>query len=167
MVDMAPRKLAELAILENLDNEAKCKEILTDAYTAGLFTDREVNIIVADIKKYNDRYRIAPQADNDEEKDRINKALLRSLGPSVAFVLSKLIAQIPYRKVDDEALWFIPDSKDIQESVMISEIQYIAILEVLKDKGLIETKVDKKLKKLIARVDFIEVAKLYTNEVDS
>ena len=107
IVELEPRKLAELAILENIDNEAKCKEILTDAYKAGLFSDAEVNIIVADIKKYNDRYKIAPEVKNDEEREKINKALLKALGPSVAFVLSKLIRQIPYRKIDDDELWFV------------------------------------------------------------
>lgn len=164
MTDLEPRKVAELAILENIENEVECKKILTDAYKAGLFTDREVNLIVEDIKAYNDRYKNRSE-EEQEERDRINKALLRELGPSVSFVLSKLIHQFPNRTFEDD--WFIPDMKDIEKSTRLSSSQIEAIIIILKEKGLIESKIEKKIKKRIMKINFYNVAAIYTNSSDN
>lgn len=162
-MDLEPRKVAELAILENLENEVECKKILTDAYKAGLFTDREVNKIVEDIKAYNDQFKGRSDAEL-EERERINKALLKALGPSVSFVLSKLIHQYPNRILVDD--WFIPDVKDIEKSTRLSSSQVEAIIIILRDKDLIETKIEKKIKKRIMRINFYNVTAIYTNNSD-
>lgn len=164
MINKELRRLAEFAILENLTNEEECKKIITQAFNAGLFTKEEVNKIVADVKTYND-IGYTPTNPEQNERDRISRELFNALGPSVSFTLSKLIHQYPNRIYEGE--WFIPDLKDIEKSININPAQVEAIILILKDKKLIDTKVDKEIKKRLVKINFHNVAAIYTDTNNS
>lgn len=161
--DVELRQLAERAILENINDEAACKKILTDAFSAGLFTEEEVNATVEDVKRWNSR--IIDEADKivSPEQLEMSKKLLVALGPFPSLMLIALIKQFPERSIGDG--WMLPDQKALEKALQIDSATYVSILNKLRDECLLEKKVDKRLKKLIVSLDFYEIDALCNTPV--
>jgi hypothetical protein len=160
-MNIEARKIAERAILENINDEAACKDILTKAFTAGLFTEEEVNITVAEIKAWNDRNK---EKVASPEQLRISKALLKALGPFPALTLVLLIKQFPKRSIGDG--WMQPDVPGICKALKYKSPQFYGIVNTFQDRGLLEKTVDKRIKKLVIKLNFFAIQDLYEGNTD-
>lgn len=162
-MDTEARKLAERAILENIENEVECKKILTDAFTAGLFTNDEVEVIVKDVKAWNDK-----RAERDKvatpEQLKMSRALLKELGAYPALALITLIKQFPHRAIGEG--WMIPDEKATIKALQIQPFQYHSILNNLKEKSFLEKKLNKDLKKITIKLNFFRIQKAFEDYED-
>lgn len=157
------RILAEKAILENLDNEKECKDLLEKAWSAKLFDEEEINMIVKDIRRWNNTFKEAEKDPKKyEEQLAISKKLMSALGIYRTLALVTLIKQFPMYAINDE--WFLPNTKKLCEALNIESKAAMVLINDLRDENLIDKKIVKG-KGLALKINFYNIEKLYDTDI--
>lgn len=141
-MELKTRKDFELAIVHNVENKPVLENILTQAMEKGIFSDKEMEIIVKETKIY--------------KKTRPEAELLKTLPGSRGLVMLSLIDQFPESQFDDE-LYFRPDFKLLTKQ---TKIKFKVLVDILNDLMAMEL-IDKRIKNgLRVRIDFYKLQEL-------
>ena len=99
-----------------------------------------------------------------EEQEVWRQATFNRFGPIRALVLLKLLTQLPTRSIGTTK-WIVPDDVAVLRVVHLANPALLyQIYNELAETGVIEKKINKKIKKLVIKFNFAMLAELYNNQ---